>query len=705
MQRLRSGTKITVWVLVISFGVLWVLADTQVFDSIMVGPQAMGEVNREAIEWEEFNQRLNMYTDQYREQTGESPDMEMRAQYERQAWEELVADKVMQQKMDQMGLTVTDSELMELVTGDNPAPFIREQFAGPDGQIDRQALQQAIQSPENAPIWMQVEQQLRQQKRQEKLNRLIESSIAVGDHEVEREFKRQNSTVNFDYVRFPLSEITEDDVEISDEELQAYYDNNRSSFKRSKTWNISFVEFSKAATEEDTLRITEELAQLRDEFTETDDHQSFVQSHQTETGMYDDFLRPDEVRLEHLQAYSLSVGEVSEPFIFGDKAHMIKLLETRSSDQTYTRIREIQLEYDEENQEEIQQLADELTQRARDGENFRSLAQNYSSDTERAGRHGEVGFISRDDRDDDISSEIFNASIGDIVGPVDAGNALYIYEVVDRSNEDIRFADLSRSVEADAMQTIERQARDADDFSIFAQDNGFELEAEHEGYEIQQAVATEDNPVISGLGQSHIVLNELQYLDEGDISEPVETDGSFYVIKVDDVDPEGYRSFEEVRDQVRDRVFERKRIEVLKERVASLRQEHGDDLAALAEAAGHTVESTEQITLGSNDLPGAGNEPSVIGAAFGVELNTLSRPIGGNNGVFIIRVHDRQEADLADLDEDQREQIRQQLQQTRMMAFGNVWMDRIKAGADVRDHRGLRREAQATGHNQAPGGL
>ena len=708
MQRLRQGTKVTVWLLVISFGVLWVLADTQVFDSVMTGPQAMGEVNRETIEWEEFNQRVNMYTDQYREQTGEGPDMEMRAQYERQAWEDLIADKVMKQKMNEMGLTVTDSELMDMVFGDNPAPFIQEQFAGPDGEVDQQALQAAIQAPENEPIWRQVEVQLREQRRQEKLNQIIESSIAISDHEVEREYRRQNSSVDFEFLRFPLAEVSDDEIEVSESELRDFYDNNQDKFKRSKTWNISFVSFSKEPTREDTLNIKDELSQLRDQFAETEDHSSFLEAQQTETGVYDDFLRPDEIRREHLEAYTLEVGEVSEPYVYEDKVHMVKLLETRPSDQTYTRFREIELQFDDDNRGEAEQQANELLQRARDGENFSGLARNYSDDSDRAERGGEVGFISQDGRDAPIGSEIFSAAIGEYIGPFESDNSFYIYEIVDRSDEDIRFADLSRNIEADAAQTIEQQARAADDFSVFANDNGFEEEAELEGYEIESGVATDGNPMISGLGQSNIVLNELEYLDDGDISEPIETEDYFYVIKVDEIEPEGYRSFSEVEEQVRELVLERKRVEALKERVASMIDEYGADLNALAEASGHSVQSATQINLGENSLPDAGNEPAVIGAAFGVDIGEVSRPVGGDNGVFVIRVEDRQEADLAELTDDEREQIRQQLQQTRMMAFGNVWMDRIKADADVQDHRGIRREAagqQQQQQQQAPGGL
>ncbi len=690
MQRLRSGTKYTVWLLVFSFGILWVLADTELFDAVMVGPQAMGEVDGQSIDWDEFNQRLNMYTEQYREQTGGSPDMEMRAQFESQAWDDIVADKVMQQKMDKLGLTVTDSELMDMIMGDDPDPFIRQQFTGPDGEFDREALQMAIQDPQNAPVWMMVEQQLREQRRQQKLNQLIESSIVVSESEIQREFKRQNSRVDFEYLRFPLSLVSADEIEVSESEMREFYDNNRNKFKRSKTWNFSYVAFSKDATPEDTLRLKEDFERLRDQFAAAENIEEFLRNHDTETGLYDDFLRPSEVRTEHLEAYRLNTGEVSDPYVFGDRVHMVKLLETRPSDQTYTRIREIELHFTDANRNEVEQQANELLQRIEDGENFRSLARQYSDNQSRAQQYGEAGFIARDGRDASIANPVFNAAVGEVVGPIEYDGAFYLIEVTDRSSEDIKFADLSRTVEADPMQTVEQQARAADDFSIFARDNGLEEEAEYEGYEIQSGVASDGNPVISGLGRSHVVLNELQYMSRREISDPIETDDYFYVIRVDDIQREGYRSFSEVEGQVRDLVVEKKRIERLKDIAGSARDAHGD-LNAIAEAEGLTVEIAERVNLGDDEVPGAGREPAVVGAAFGTPVGELSSPIGGDNGVFLIQVQDRVEADLAELTDSEREQIREQLQQGRMMALGNIWAERLKADATVRDHRGLRR--------------
>ncbi|MDX1639407.1 MAG: SurA N-terminal domain-containing protein, partial [Balneolaceae bacterium] len=157
---MRKNTGIILWVLIFSFGVLWILADTQVFDALQAGPRSLGSVNGEPISLEEYNSRISGYIDRYSQQTGNSITPEMRAYYEDQAWNELVTSKLLQQKMDELGIAVTDQEVVEMITGENPDPFIRQQFQREDGTIDRVALQAAIEAPENSQIWVMIEQQL-----------------------------------------------------------------------------------------------------------------------------------------------------------------------------------------------------------------------------------------------------------------------------------------------------------------------------------------------------------------------------------------------------------------------------------------------------------------------------------------------------------------------------------------------------------------
>ena len=160
MEKMRSSTSSILWILIFSFGILWVMADVDFFGGVTQGPQNMGVVNGEPISIQEYNQRVSFYVDQYNQNQGGDMTPETRAMLEQQAWDDLVASRLLQQKMDELGIAVTDRELLEMVTGDNPAPFIRQQFSDQQGNIDRVALQAAIDAPENSDIWISIEQQL-----------------------------------------------------------------------------------------------------------------------------------------------------------------------------------------------------------------------------------------------------------------------------------------------------------------------------------------------------------------------------------------------------------------------------------------------------------------------------------------------------------------------------------------------------------------
>lgn len=688
MQKLRSGTKYTIWILIISFGVLWVLADTQVFDAVMVGPRAMGEVNRESITYAEFNERVSNYSERYREQTGEAPTMEMRAQYENMVWDELVLDKLLKQKMEDLGLAVTDTELMEMVTGDNPDPFIRQQFQREDGTIDRAALQNAISAPENAQIWVMIEQQLREQRRQQKLSNLIETSVYVSDYEINQEYRRANSRATFRYLRFPFSDVSDDEVEISDSEVRSYYRANQDRFKREKTWRFSYVTFSKDATADDTLRTIDRMRQLSERFETATNDSIFLLQNRSETRYYSNFLSPNDVRVEHLPAFDLQPGNVSEPYVHGGKVHVLKMLEQRPAGQNYTRVRQIVLNVTSSNRAQKEAQANSIIQELNEGASFARMVEVYSEDRSSKANGGEIGYLSRDDKDAAIINPVFRASVGSFIGPIEHENKLHIFEIVSRTNQDIRFADLSRTVEADAMETVEKMASDADDFAFYAREDGFATEAERAGLQVEEAIATEGNPFISGLGQSQIILNAVKEMRRGRISDVIETDDSFIVLRVDNITSAGVRPLDEVRQQIEPLVRTEKRKEFLTQRVAQLRDQF-TDIDAMAEAEGKTVRRVEDIRMNASNISGAGREPMIVGAVFGLDAQVLSKPIAGDNGVFIIYVEEHNMADPSQMSSSDRRQISDRLQQSRNEAFGQVWVDRLKHGARIQDHRRL----------------
>ncbi len=582
MEKMRNSTASILWILIFSFGVLWVLADTQVFDALAVGPQNLGEVNGEPITLEEYNNRVSFYTEQYAQQTGSGMDPETRAMYENQAWEVLVAARLIQQKMNDLGITVTDNELIEMITGENPDPFIRQQFQDADGNIDRVALRAAIDAPENSQAWIMVEQQLRDNRRQQKMSNYISSGLKVSSLDINKEYRRANSYADVQYLRFPYSEVSDDEINITEDDLRAFYRNNPSLFERSETYRFRYVSWDKTPTREDTLRAVRDVEDLREAFIEEENDSLFLERYSSNTSFSGNYYSPDEIRDEYHPVLDLETGEVSEVMLIHGSAFMFKKIDER------------------------------------DGE--------------------------------------------------------------------IKFAAFSYRVQADPIATIDRIAERAEEFEFYASNDGFEREAERRDLEIQEGTATRGNPTIPGLGQSQRTLDVLERLRTNRISDPIELNDRFIVVQLLERSDAGVRPFSEVRSQVENYVMNEKRKEITYDRVRQLLSENGD-LESLAALADKEIQYADGVRLGANTLPGAGREVGVIGKIFGMESGQLSGPVRGENAVFIIHAEDVDLADPAQMSSTQRNQIRNQLEQQKFFTFQQVFLDRLKDGARIRDNR------------------
>lgn len=582
MEKMRNSTPIILWTLIFSFGILWVLQDTQVFDAMSGGPRYLGSVNGNQISLDEFNNRVSYYVDQYNEQSNTPLPREMRANFDQQAWDDLVAERLMEQKMEELGIHVSDDELIEMVTGENPDPFIRQQFQDEDGNIDRVALRTAIEAPENRQVWMMIEQQLRQNRRQQKLSNFIMSGLRVSRSDIEQVYINQNSFADIQYVRFPYSEVSDDEIQYTDSDLRNYYDNNRDQYQREETYRFRYVSFDKSPTGEDTVRTVADVEELIPAFADAEDHSSFLQRYQSTVPFRDSFVDVDDLREEYQPVQELEVGEVSDVHMINGDPHVFKLVE--------------------------------------------------------------------------------------------------------REGNEIKFAVLSFNVVADPIATIDRLAEEADEFRFYAQEDGFMSEAETQEFDVQQASATKGNPTVPGIGNAQQLVNRLERLETGDISEALELSDRFVVVQLQEKILEGIRPFEEVRGQIENEVRNQRRREMTVQQASSLLDEYST-LEELAEGEDTNVQSATNVQMGSFNIPGAGREPSIIGVIFGLDEGEQSGVLEGENAAFVLRVENLELADPENMTDEDRRTIRQQLEQQKFSLFNQVWLDEMKEDANIRDNR------------------
>lgn len=583
MEKMRKSTGVILWVLIFSFGLLWVLADTNFFNVLERGPRSLGSVNGEKISLEDYNNRVNYYSEQYSRQTGNSLTPEMRAQYQQQAWNDLVTSRLLQQKMDQLGIKVTDQEVVNMITGENPDPFIKRQFQKKDGTIDRVALQSAIEAPENKQLWINVEKQMRQKKRQQKMSNYLQSAMEVSKKEVEEQYVRNNTVADISYIRFPYADVDTSEVTITESDLRDYYNSHQDKYKRKESYRFDYVGFDKTPTKEDTMRTINEMKDLRSEFASAEDDSAFFNRYQSTTPY---------------NPKSVEKGQVRDLF------------------------------------KPVLELKD-----------------------------NEVSDIIRDQ------------------------GRIYLLKKLDEKSGKVKFEVFSMDIQADPVATIDKRAETADDFSYYAKESGFQEEAKRRGLSIKNAFATKGNNFISGIGQSRQIMSFLETAEDGDISNPLELSSQFVVIKVNQVTPAGVRPFDEVKSQIRTVVMNNKRKQKVLDNVKNLLSQNSGDMQALAKAASKKVENVEGLAKSATTIEGAGREPKVVGAVFGLKEGEESNAVEGTNAAFVIKVNKLQKADVSNLTSAQRQQIRRQLQQQKTSAFMSTWIEQLKSEADIVDNR------------------
>ncbi len=582
METLRNSTKYVVVILIVAFGLIWVLADVDFFGAVTAGPNALGTVNGDKISVEEYQNRIQYYTNTYTQQTGNSMTPEISAYYENLVWDELVNQRLIEQKMDELGITVTDQELIDMVYGENPDPIIVQNFSRQDGTIDRAYISQVLSDERFSQDAILLDLQLRQKRRQQKLSNYITSGLQVTDEEIQEEFIQRNSFADIEFVRFPYSEISTDEIEVTDRDLRNYYNENKEDFKQEESYRAKYVTFSKLPTSRDTLEIMKEMEDLQDDFAEATNDSLFMVQQQSSTPYNNVFVDKDEIREGYLPVLELEEGAVTEPMIVDGQVALLKKIE--------------------ENRDQIKFLA------------------------------------------------------------------------------------FTRVIEA-----LPATIRDADeaarDFQLFAtEESDFETEAERAGLEIRESFATKGNTFISGIGSSQQVLDFLESASVGEVSNVIELSSDFVVVKLESKTKEGYQPLEEVRPIVETQVRNQKRKEATLEKVRSLTASN-PDLESIAAAAGKEIQTASGVVANGVTIEGAGRAPEVIGAVFSMEEGETSGALTGTSAVYVVRVNDKQMADLSTLTDAVKEQLRQELEQQLFNRYNSVWLEQLREDADITDNR------------------
>jgi peptidyl-prolyl cis-trans isomerase D len=652
------------------------------------GSDVIGEVNGQIVHASQLNELVREAADRQKQQTGKELDDDAYQQLRQQQWDNLVTQILIDQEIEKLGLTVTDPELVNWVRGDNPPESLVRRFTDSTGKFNREMYDMALNDPRLKSEWAKIESGLRREKGQQKLAMILYSSANVSNGDVKQRFLDQNVRLTVNYVLFdPGRYVTDTTITATDDDIMKYYKENQDEYKQNAVRKLKYVQFPETPSKSDSAMVLNELTTLQQQIEKGVD---FVEQAKTysETPPSDAYIKHGEMGQSRGNAvFGAKLGSIVGPILDTDGYHLIKILDARKGKDLSVRASHILWMINSASDTvTIYDDARKVLARARKGEDFASLARTYSQDGS-AASGGDLGWNTKGQWVKQFEDAAFRMRPGEISGLVRSQFGLHIIKVTGREDREIKVADIYMSIKPTA-QTKDQIFQNAQDFAYLAKQGDFDKEATLSKYQVLETSQFAKGPVVPGIGYHDLAMKFAYNSKLGEVSDPMRVPGGYAVFKVSDIKEEGTKPLDEVKETVRQRVINKKRMEkvglIAKEAYTKIGP--GDDLSALKKNDPMAqVLSVANFSL-NGAVPSIGRDFQFVGNAMRLNKNEISKPFEGIRGYFIIQLIDKVSPDSAAF-EGQKQALWKQMIQERRQRFINDWLAKLKETANIKDER------------------
>lgn len=272
MTKLREFSKVFIIIVVLSFIGLMVFEWGADYSGRSRVDDVVGSVNDIELTYEIFSEFYQQLYQNQRAQTGKTTfDENDLQQLRNQVWEQFIQRTLFEEQMDKLGISVSDSEIVYQIYNYPLEQLKQHPSFQTDGVFDINKYRASFSNP-NVP-WGQIEQIYRQQIPFLKLQNIIANTVRVSEEEILDEFKKQNLKAKVEYISV-LPGTFNKDLEASEEEIKAFYEENKDEYKQNEMRDLSYCIFPITTTTRDTVLIHEEFARIKERLNNGD---SFAQ--------------------------------------------------------------------------------------------------------------------------------------------------------------------------------------------------------------------------------------------------------------------------------------------------------------------------------------------------------------------------------------------------------------------------------------------
>ncbi len=701
IQKIRSYSGLLIAVIGIGLAA-FVLGDFLGHGPMQQQRFDVGKVEGTSIPYQQFEQRVNQQMDNWQQQTGQTPGVQETFQIRQQVWNDMIREILLEEEFENLGIAVKAEELYELIHGSDPPPLLIQSFSDPaTGAYDPQQVIEFLRNfdrmdPQVRSQWVMLEDYIKTERREDKYHQLISKSYGVPDAMAAADFSNRNTTADIRFAYKATAEIDDDQVSVSDRELRAVYDEHKHRFRQEGSRGIKMVVQPVHPSEADQESAMNEILELREEMMEVENIPAFINA--TSDRRFDPTYYAEGELSPQIdpEIFDAQVGDVFGPYV-EDNAYVVSMLMDAQMRPDSMRASHILISFQGSQSateqtmrtyDEAQQVADSLlgVVRANPGR-FPELAMEFSEDPSAAANQGDLEWFRDGEMVPEFNEAVADASVGSFL-KVETDFGFHVVHVTDKSplTQKVQVANLVRNIEPGNRTYQDAYSRVSRFASNIREGEDFEEAADEAGLSVREAprVGRMDMS-LPGIDQGRQIV-QWAFGDDtrvGDFSRIFELDNSFVVATLVEKRDKGIPSLSEIRSEIMSIAREEKKKEMIAEEIsAAMANGSLDNVAA---QLGLEVAEATDLTFASNNLPGLGPEPKVIGSVFAMSEGEVKGPVAGNAGVFVVEVTRKDEEVIpSDLTANKR-----RLQDTFRNRVPADAFEAIKNMADIEDNRSM----------------
>lgn len=583
-----------------------------------------------------------------------------------QLWNYFLEEALVKEEAENLGISVSNTELASLEFGPNYSPVILSRFQNPNapGTVDVNQLNQIKQLIDGGNLkaaidggqlnsqfpdyWKYQREEIVKSRLQTKLNNIVSKGMYTPTWMAEMGFAEQNHPVNFAYVKVPFDEIDNSEVSLTDADFSNFLKENAAKYELDEeTRRVEYVVFNVAPTKADSAKLRQNIADQVAPFQAAANDSVFVLQRQ---GLIDPRYI-DRSGLSPLVADTLlggmAVGSVYGPYLDGNTYKAVKLQErytmADSADSRHILISATT----PETFRSAEKLIDSLKSVLEAGTTpFDTLALKFSQDPGSSSIGGKYENTTPNMFVPEYNKVLFITGERNKLYKVRTSYGWHLIEVLKRSTsttERVRVAYLVEAIEP-GKETQDDLFQQASQFIGSNQSiEAVRKAAAEAGLPLETSASLKANDfVVGSLGSGEDARQIVKWAftaSPGKVSPSVYSfqdvvgyyDNKYVVAALSSIQKAGLPKVENIRSEIEQLVINSKKGEMLSSKLT------GKDFGAIAAEFDTKVDTMVGAKFSQSFITGLGNEPKVVATAFNLDQDQVSKPIIGETGVYVIK--------------------------------------------------------------------